>query len=210
MTDNAAINLHKILVVPVVVSFMFVHRNGSPEAWLYLALHGAYSWMWLAKQQAFPDKRFAIWRPAWISLVFVFLPLNAYFAAPYLLISRRTIAPPWLVGAVVALWGAGVFLHFVSDAQKYFTLRQTRGLIADGLFARTRNPNYLGEILIYAAFGLLAQHWLPFLIVAAWIAGFFVPNMRRKDASLSRYDGFAAYKARSGLLLPRVLVPRAR
>ena len=55
-----------------------------------------------------------------------------------------------------------------------------------------------------------SQHWLPFLIVAAWIAGFFVPNMRTKDASLSRYDGFAAYKARSGLLLPRVLVPRAR
>ena len=35
MTDSAAINLRKILVVPMVVSFMLVHRNGSPEVWLY-------------------------------------------------------------------------------------------------------------------------------------------------------------------------------
>ena len=39
MTDSAAINLRKILVVPVVASFMLVHGNGSLEAWLYLGLH---------------------------------------------------------------------------------------------------------------------------------------------------------------------------
>ena len=65
MTDSAAINLRKILVVPVVVSFMLVHGNGSLEAWLYLGLHGAYSWMWLAKQQAFPDQRFEVLCQAW-------------------------------------------------------------------------------------------------------------------------------------------------
>lgn len=207
MTDNAAINLHKALVVPVVAALMLAYRNSSTEAWLYLALHGTYAWMWLAKQRCFPDARFAQARPLWISLVFVFLPLNAYFAAPYLLVTRRPEAPPWLVGTVVAIWGTGLFLHFVSDAQKYFTLRQARGLITDGLFARTRNPNYLGEILIYVAFALLAQHWLPFVISGAWIVGFFMPNMAKKDASLSRYPAFAAYRTRSGRLLPR-LVPR--
>lgn len=205
MTDNAAINLHKGLVVPVVALLMYVYSNGSTEAWLYLALHGAYACMWLAKQRCFPDARFAHRRPLWISLVFVFLPLNAYFAAPYLLITRQPMAPPWLIGVIVAVWAGGVFLHFVGDAQKYFTLRQARGLITGGLFSRTRNPNYLGEILIYIAFGLLAQHWLPFVISAAWIGGFFMPNMAKKDASLSRYEGFAAYRSRSGRLIPRVI-----
>ena len=32
MTDSAAINLRKILVVPVVVSFMLVDGNGSLQA----------------------------------------------------------------------------------------------------------------------------------------------------------------------------------
>ena len=36
--------------------------------------------------------------------------------------------------------GAALFLH-ASDAQKFFTLRVRPGLINDGFFARTRNPN---------------------------------------------------------------------
>ncbi|PSN17333.1 steroid 5-alpha reductase, partial [filamentous cyanobacterium CCP5] len=31
-----------------------------------------------------------------------------------------------------------------------------------------------------------------------------VPNMRKKDESLSRYPEFADYRARSGLLLPQL------
>lgn len=77
-----------------------------------------------------------------------------------------------------------------------FTLKARKGLITDGLFARTRNPNYLGEILIYFAYAMLSLHWLPFAIEAAWILGFFWPNMRKKDASMARYPEFAAYNAK--------------
>ena len=54
---------------------------------------------------------------------------------------------------------SGVFLHYVSDAQKFFVLQLRKGLIQDGLFARTRNPNYLGEILIYGGFAVASYHW---------------------------------------------------
>jgi hypothetical protein len=54
---------------------------------------------------------------------------------------------------------------------------------------------------------MLTQYWLPFLILAGFIAGIFLPNMRKKDQSLSRYPEFADYKARSGLLLPQLFVP---
>jgi hypothetical protein len=39
----------------------------------------------------------------------------------------------------------GLFLHYVSDAQKVFVLQLRRGLIEGGLFARTRNPDYLAR-----------------------------------------------------------------
>ncbi|NEQ82663.1 MAG: DUF1295 domain-containing protein, partial [Moorea sp. SIO2I5] len=100
----------------------------------------------------------------------------------------------------------GVFLHYASDAQKYYTLKYRSGLITEGFFARCRNTNYLGEILIYSGFVMLAQHWLPFLILAAFIAGIFIPNMLKKDKSLSRYPEFADYKANSGLLLPQLFL----
>jgi protein-S-isoprenylcysteine O-methyltransferase Ste14 len=79
-----------------------------------------------------------------------------------------------------------------------------RGLIEDGLFAHTRNPSYLGEILIYLSFAILSWHWVSFAVLAAWIFGFFVRNMLNKDKSLSRYPEFAKYKLRSGLLFPKL------
>jgi protein-S-isoprenylcysteine O-methyltransferase Ste14 len=90
-----------------------------------------------------------------------------------------------------------------ADAQKFYTLRLQKGLIGDGLFGRTRNPNYLGEILIYVAFAILSWHWLPFVVIAGWVFGFFLRNMRAKDRSLARHPGFASYKARTGMLFPK-------
>ena len=77
-------------------------------------------------------------------------------------------------------------------------------LLTEGLWSRSRNPNYLGELLIYSAFCVLARHWIPVVLFGAVIALEWVPNMMRKDRSLSRYADFAEWKARSGLLFPRV------
>ncbi len=171
---------------------------------IYLSLHGTYSVLWLLKERMFPDKRFDEPVPAWIGLLFIFVPLAGYWTAPFLLISRHLVVSPALASAAISINIAGVFLHYVSDAQKFYTLSLQKGLIAEGLFARTSNPNYLGEILIYFSFALLAQHWLPFVILAAWALGYSLRNMRAKDRSISRYPGFTSYKLRSGLLLPKL------
>jgi steroid 5-alpha reductase family enzyme len=88
-------------------------------------------------------------------------------------------------------------------------LRLRKGLIEDGLFARTRNPNYLGEILIYGGFAVASYHWQPFVVLAGWFL-YFVRNMRRKDVSMSRHPEFAAYKARTGMFLPSLSTGSAR
>ena len=71
-------------------------------------------------------------------------------------------------------------------------------------FGRMRNPNYLGEILIYFSYAILSMHWLPFVILAGWVFGFFARNMAAKDRSLSRHPGFEDYRKSSGLLFPRL------
>ncbi|CAG0937364.1 hypothetical protein TFLX_06290 [Thermoflexales bacterium] len=204
MKDSTIINLHKALVFPVVIGLMLIYGNWSVEAFVYLALHGTYSLLWLMKQALYPDRRFDQKRPLWISLVFVFLPLAGYYLAPFLLISRFITLPPVMIALVLFLYSVGIFLHYVGDAQKYYTLRYHRGLIQEGLFSKTRNPNYLGEILIYVSFASLSLHWLPFLILGGWIFGFFIKNMRAKDRSLARYPEFESYRETTGLLLPKV------
>lgn len=204
-----AINAHKVLVAPVVLALMWRYGNWSTEAFVYLAIHGTYALCWLVKSAAFPDRRFEEEKPFLVGVLFVFVPLASYYAAPYLLISRYIEQPPWRLGLVLFLFTAGLFLHFVSDAQKHYTLRIRPGLIDDGLFARTRNPNYLGEILIYTAFATMAAHWLPFLVLACWVFGFFLRNMLAKDRSLARHPGFDDYRRRAGLLLPKLKPARA-
>jgi protein-S-isoprenylcysteine O-methyltransferase Ste14 len=204
MTDGFFINLHKALVIPVVLGFMLWFRNYSPQMWLYLGLHGSYAMIWLLKQAWFPDKRFDVERPVFIGLPFVFLPLASYYVAPFLLAWRQPSLPAWTFALVAALFTFGVFFHYAADAQKYFELRERPRLIDDGLFTRTRNPNYFGEILIYCAFATLSAHWLPFIIVALWAGVFFVPGMIAKDKSLVKYPDYAAYKMRSWPLVPRL------
>jgi steroid 5-alpha reductase family enzyme len=157
--------------------------------------------LWLLKESIFPDRQ---WQQpvGWPKAVVGFLVLALYWLAPFLLISSGVVPPLPLVAVAIALNSLGVFLHFGSDAQKHFVLKLQPGLIEDGFFARCRNTNYLGELLIYLSFALVAMHWLPYGVLASFGLGVFLPNMRKKDESLARYPGFAAYRERSGLLLP--------
>jgi steroid 5-alpha reductase family enzyme len=198
------INLHKGTTALVIGALMLAYGNGSLGAWVYLALHGTYGMLWLLKERIFPDRQ---WQQpiGWFPAVVMFLVLALYWLAPFLLISSGAVPPLPLVAVAIALNLLGVFLHFGSDAQKHFVLQLQPGLIDDGFFARSRNTNYLGELLIYLSFALLAMHWLPYAVLAGFALAVFLPNMRKKDESLSRYPGFATYRERSGLLLPRLL-----
>ena len=202
------INLHKGLSFPFILTLMFIYQNFNFGAWVYLALHGTYGLLWLLKDQIYPDKQ---WEQE-ISVgmgIFGFVFVSLYWVAPFILISSGSQPPLPLVAAAISLNIIGVFLHYTADAQKYYTLKYRSGLITEGFFARSRNTNYLGEILIYGSFAMLVQHWLPFLILAGFIAGMFIPNMIKKDRSLERYPEFADYKTRSGFLLPRLFVSTA-
>jgi steroid 5-alpha reductase family enzyme len=198
-----AINSHKFLTFLVVLSLMAFYNNFTLLPWIYLALHGTYGLMWLIKDRVYPDGQ---WEEE-ISVamgIFTFIMLGLYWVAPFILISEKVTAAAPLISAAIAINITGVLLHYGSDAQKHFTLKYKKGLITEGFFSRSRNPNYLGEILIYLSFALLAQHWLPFVILGGFIVGIFIPNMRKKDQSLSRYPEFDVYKANSGLLLPKL------
>lgn len=208
MKIKYAINLHKSLTFAVVLGLMAVYQNFTVAPWIYLALHGTYGIMWLIKDSLYPDRQ---WEQevSWGTGLVVFVFLVLYWVAPFILISSGVQPSAPLMAIAIATNLFGVFLHYGSDAQKYFTLKYNQGLITEGFFSRSRNPNYLGEILIYLGFAMLTQHWLPLAILSLFFALVFLPNMRKKDQSLARYPEFAAYKARSGLLLPKLFVGKS-
>jgi protein-S-isoprenylcysteine O-methyltransferase Ste14 len=197
------INLHKGMTTLVVLGLMVAYDNFSIAPWVYLSLHGTYGILWLIKDAVYPDRQWEEEISIGMGLA-TFLLLGLYWLPPFLLISSNTTPSFPLIALAIATNIFGVMLHFVSDAQKHFTLKYRSGLITEGFFERCRNTNYLGEILIYLGFAILTQNWLSFLPLTAFVAGVFVPNMLKKDRSLSRYAKFNDYKASSGLLIPKL------
>jgi len=212
-TPRQVINLHKLIVGPLVLALMFWAKEFSLAAWLYLSLHGLYGVMWCIKDVYFGD---ASWRrPCSLTSMFAgSVMLGAYYVAPLMLLTPlgdevpgRITLPGELSPAVAALAVAcfvvGAFFHFVSDCHKNLALqRNPGGLITNGLFSLSRNPNYFGEISIYASFNLIAGHW------AAWVAcsilwlQVFWPSIHRKDRSMSRYPEHAEWVRRTPILVP--------
>lgn len=200
------IDSHKCATGPAVLAMMAIHGAwDNPTAWVYLGLHGTYGVLWATKSAVFGDKQWE--QPTGLGFgLTIWASLTLYWIAPWLITAGDLRAPAWLLGAAVAAWGIGVFLHFGADMQKHMSLKLAPGtLLTEGLWSRCRNPNYLGELLIYGAFVALSMHWLPPLWLVAMILGVWLPNMRRKDRSLARYPEFAAWKARSWLFIPPIV-----
>jgi protein-S-isoprenylcysteine O-methyltransferase Ste14 len=204
------INLQKAGTVIFLGLLIGFYDNHSTAAWVYLALHGGYGLVWLVKDLAFPD-------PGWQKRITIMGGINAflgvlgwYWVFGWLLISgvsdpRYPLPEPVWFALCILLCLLGSVLMIAADAQKYYTLRQKKGLITDGLHRYIRHPNYLGEMMIYASFALMVWHWLPWLVLAWVWLGVFAVNMIHKEASMSRYPEWAAYKKRSWWLVPRVL-----
>ena len=197
------IDLSKGLTAPVILAMMWGFDNWTVGPWVYLALHGCYGVMWVLKSWTFPDPGWEVKLPLW-KAAFVFFALWLYWLAPLLLISGGAVPPNPLICGCVATMVLGTFLVFGADAQKYFVLKARRGLITDGFFSRTRNPNYLGEMMIYGSLAALSMHWIPWVVCALYWGGVFLPNMLRKDKSMSRYPAWQAYVDQTGLLLPAI------
>jgi steroid 5-alpha reductase family enzyme len=200
------INIFKGLTGIFVLGMMVYFETWQNQtAWVYLGLHGSYGIIWVLKSYFFPDKS---WERTihWLTGLGIWTALALYLLAPLLLIARDIQAAGWYTAICIAFFVIGVFLHVASDMQKYTALQmKPEHLVQDGFFTRLRNPNYLGELFIYGSLAMLSLHWLPFIVLALYLFIYWIPNMLRKDKSLSRYPEFKHYKRTSKLFIPLLI-----
>jgi protein-S-isoprenylcysteine O-methyltransferase Ste14 len=126
------------------------------------------------------------------------VPLGFAFAVLYLLLARPT-AESILVGAALVIPG----LAIRALASGY--LQKNEQLATGGPYAYTRNPLYLGSLILAVGFALAARSWW---IVAGIVLLFFViylPVIRAEEVFLGeRFPQFAEYVREVPSLLPRV------
>ena len=127
------------------------------------------------------------------------VPLGFLLAIAYFWLAH----PSWLsivVGAAVAILGV------ITRASASGHVKKNEELTTTGLYAYTRNPLYLGSIVIAAGFSIAAQSlWIVAILVVMFVA-IYVPVIRGEEAFLRAAfpQQFEEYRARVPRLVPRL------
>ena len=197
------IDFHKgITPLLIIILLTCFQQWDNLLATIYLALHGTYGLLWITKSQIYPDKQWESKSSIGYGL-FIWLGLSLYWISPVVIITEQKfesfnfIQNPSSIYIMmcIIIYILGVFLHFTSDMQKYVYLKLNPGkLITGEMFSKIRNTNYLGELFIYLGFSLLACNYIPLIALLLFIILIWIPNMNKKDKSLSKYSEFNQYK----------------
>src|SRR5271170_6410869 len=128
------------------------------------------------------------------------VPAGFAFAAFYLWRARPSnVSLAWSLLLVVP----GLLLRAYASGY----VKKNDELTMTGPYAYTRNPLYLGSMLIAFGFALASRSIWIALALAVLFAVIYIPVIRSEEAFLrSKFDAFDAYVARVPRLLPR-LVP---
>ncbi len=126
------------------------------------------------------------------------VPAGFAFAALYLWLARPT-AISIVAGAAVAAVGLGLRAWASGHVSKAEEITQS------GPYAYTRNPLYLGSIIVGAGFAIAARDlWIAIGMLALLLA-VYIPVIRWEEAWLRAHlQGFDQYAARVPRLLPRL------
>lgn len=126
------------------------------------------------------------------------VPLGFVFAAFFLWLARPT---PVFLAASLALVIPGLWLRGYASGY----VKKNAELTVTGPYARTRNPLYLGSMLIAFGFALAARSiWIAVVLAALFLA-IYLPVIRSEEQYLrSVFPEFDAYAARVPRLLPRL------
>jgi protein-S-isoprenylcysteine O-methyltransferase Ste14 len=130
------------------------------------------------------------------------VPLGFVFAAVFLWLARPT--PLFLVLSLLLVVPGLLLRGFASGYVK-----KNAELTTTGPYAYTRNPLYLGSILIAVGFAFAARSfWIALVLVALFLA-IYLPVIRSEEQYLrSVFPGFDDYAARVPRLVPRLLPAR--
>jgi protein-S-isoprenylcysteine O-methyltransferase Ste14 len=105
------------------------------------------------------------------------------------------------------LCGVGIaFLGLLLRGYAAGHLRKHKQLAISGPYAFTRNPLYLGSVLLAAGFSVASHSWISTLLLAAYLAIFYPVVIRREQAELKTLYGvaFVEYASRVPAFWPRL------
>ena len=126
------------------------------------------------------------------------VPLGFLFAVLYFWLAR----PSWRSLAVAAIVVApGLLIRALASGH----VRKNEALAMSGPYAYTRNPLYLGSLLMGSGFAVAARSgWVGIVLVVMFVA-IYLPVIRDEEVFLrQKFPAFEEYARRVPRMLPRL------
>ena len=129
------------------------------------------------------------------------VPLGFLFAVFYFWLAR----PTW---RSIALGMIGVLPGLVIRALASGHVRKNEALATSGPYAYTRNPLYLGSLLMGLGFAVAARSWWVGAVLVVMFVAIYLPVIRDEEAFLrQKFPEFEEYARRVPRMLPRLTAP---
>ena len=183
------------------------------SAFLFLRIHHAGKDGRFDKLKTSPIRFMVPWT---LQALWVFLTLNAVLVIN----TQSGEAPPLGVwdGIGLALWVVGFSVEVIADSQKTAFNAKPENVgkwIDEGLWSRSRHPNYLGEILLWTGIAIFGVACFDGLEMVAWISPIFVYLLLTKVSGVPILDrralenwgedpDYQRYRENTPVLFPRL------
>ena len=126
------------------------------------------------------------------------VPLGFVFAAAYLWLARPAV---WSLIAGSCLVAIGLWIRAASSGH----VRKNERLTMTGPYAYTRNPLYLGSLVLALGFVIASRSWVVAAIAAVLFLAIYIPVIRGEEEFLrTQFPEFADYSRHVPRLLPRL------
>ena len=200
-----AINIAKAITVVCLVGMAIVYGVNDVRQAIYLCLHISYCTWWLLEQWLFPQRAQQIFteKVGVATLIFSILYIGVYYSLPgYFAFTNPEPIGNLTIGIALPLYIIGSLINTGADIQKTTAKGMGSGLVRDGIWRSVRHVNYLGDLLRYISFSVVAGSLWAY-VVSASIFMVYLNLMSKKEASMAeKYSDFAEYKDESKRLFP--------
>jgi len=126
------------------------------------------------------------------------VPVGFLFTALYLWLAR----PTWksiLLGSIAVI--AGILVRASASGH----LNKNESLATSGPYAYSRNPLYLGSLILALGFAVAALSWCVAVLLAVIFAAIYMPVIQAEETFLrTTFPQFAAYSREVPRLIPRL------
>jgi len=126
------------------------------------------------------------------------VPLGFAFAVLYFWLAR----PTWrFLGLGAVLIVPGLLIRALASGH----VRKNEALTMSGPYAYTRNPLYLGSLLIGLGFAVASRSWWVLVVLVAMLFAIYVPVIRGEEKFLrEKFPEFEEYARRVPRMFPRI------